>query len=144
MRVVVVGAGSVGGFIGGKLAAAGHEVGALARGTTLAALQAHGWRILSKDGQQLQAAAGVCASSAAPLVSAGYPDLVVLAVKAYSVPDLLADLKALIGPNTVLLSAMNGVPWWFFQGFGGALENTALKTVDPTGAIARAIPVPES
>lgn len=140
MRVVVVGAGSVGGFIGGKLAAAGHEVGALARGATLAALQAHGWRILSKDGQQLQAAAGACASSAAPLVSAGYPDLVVLAVKAYSVPDLLADLKALIGPNTVLLSAMNGVPWWFFQGFGGPAQGMPLPCIDPQGDIAREIP----
>ncbi len=140
MRVVVVGAGSVGGFIGGKLAAAGHDVGALARGATLASLRTQGWRILSKDGQRLQAPAGTCAATAAPLLSAGFPDLVVLAVKAYSVPSLLTDLKALIGPNTVLLSAMNGVPWWFFQGFGGPAQDMPLPCVDSQGDIGRQIP----
>ncbi len=140
MRVVVVGAGSVGGFIGGKLAAAGNDVGALARGATLASLQSNGWRIQGKDGKTSSAPAGRCASTAGPLIEQGFPDLVVLAVKAYSVPSLLSDLAALIGPNTVLLSAMNGVPWWYFEQFGGPARGMPLPCVDPVGDIARLIP----
>jgi 2-dehydropantoate 2-reductase len=140
MRVVVVGAGSVGGFIGGKLAAAGNDVGAIARGATLRSLQSQGWRIQSKDGKTTSSPAGRCASTAAPLVEQGFPDLVILAVKAYSVLGLLGELGALLGPNTVLLSAMNGVPWWFFEEFGGPARGMPLPCVDPDGAIAQAIP----
>jgi len=130
-KICVVGCGAIGGWIGSGLARAGCEVSVLARGTTLAALQQHGLRL--GDGRHLVQAS---ANSSA----LGVQDLVVVAVKAPALREVVSQMDALIGPNTVVLTAMNGVPWWFFQGFGGALSGTQLQAVDASGEIARAIP----
>lgn len=131
-KVCVVGCGAIGGWIGAGLAQAGCEVSVLARGATLAALQQQGLRL----GDTLHT---VRASSSASEL--GVQDLVVVAVKAPSLRDVANQAGALIGPHTLVLTAMNGVPWWFFQGFGGALAGTQLQAVDAGGEIARTIPV---
>jgi len=136
MRVCVLGAGAIGGFIGTRLAVAGVETSALARGATLAALRAHGWRAESGGGRLTAAVR----SSADPS-ELGEQDLVVLAVKAHSVPSAASVIGPLLGPQTMVLTAMNGVPWWFFDGFGGPCQGRHLESVDPGGTIAAAIPV---
>lgn len=134
-RVAIVGAGAIGGWLGVRLSHTGCIVSALARGETLAALQRDGLQ-LHQDGQ-LQGAPVQAAASATAL---GVQDLVIVAVKAPSLPDLARGIAPLIGRHTVVLTAMNGVPWWFFNGFGGERAGTRLKTVDPEGEIERCIP----
>lgn len=140
MKFVIVGAGSIGGYVGGQLAARGHEVGALARGATLQALHEHGWRIEHHDGRQTSSAVSRASTSAKELVEGGYPDVVIVALKAFSLPQVVGELAGLIGPSTLVLSAMNGVPWWFFEEFGGPARGMALPCVDPQGVIRAAIP----
>jgi len=136
MRICVVGAGAIGGFIASGLATAGTDTSVLARGATLAAIRAHGLRVESADGTMT---AKVTASDDA--TELGEHDVVVLAVKAQSAPAAVASATPLFGPGTVVLSTLNGVPWWFFDGFGGPCEGRHLDSVDPGGRIARAIPV---
>src|SRR3954468_21178981 len=135
MKVCIYGAGAIGGWTGAKLARAGHEVSVVARGATLDALQLHGLR-LEESGQLIT---GPVRSSASP-AELGVQDLVVVAVKAPAMADVARAIGPLLGPDTMVLTAMNGVPWWFFEGFGGRLAGTRLRAVDPDGAIARAIP----
>ena len=136
MRVCIVGAGAIGSFIGARLAATGTtEVSALARGDTLAALNQHGWRVHLGD-TLVQGPAHASASAS----ELGVQDLVVIAVKGQALPALAAELPALIGPSTVILPAMNGVPWWFCEGLAD-FDSLPLHSVDPGGAIARALPL---
>lgn len=135
MKVCIYGAGAIGGWIGVKLARAGSEVSVVARGATLQALQEHGLRL--QEGEQTLAASVGASANPADL---GVQDLVVVAVKAPAMADVARAIRPLLGPDTIVLTAMNGVPWWFFQGFGGRYEGTRLKAVDPEGAIAEAIP----
>ena len=134
MKVCIYGAGAIGGWIGHGLARAGCCVSVVARGATLAALRQHGLRVL--EGGQLNTQAVACAADPATL---GVQDLVVISVKAPSLPDVVRHIAPLIGPGTVVMTAMNGVPWWFLQGFGGALAGRQLTATDPDGALARAI-----
>ncbi|HWI82175.1 2-dehydropantoate 2-reductase [Ramlibacter sp.] len=135
MKIAIVGAGAIGGWLGARLAQAGCDVSVLARGATLAALRAHGLRLHEPDGTTT---AAVRASDDAARL--GAQDLVVIAVKAPALAGVAAQLAPLLGPSTVVLTAMNGVPWWFFQGFGGRYAGTRLQAVDRDGAIERAIP----
>ena len=135
MKVCIYGAGAIGGWIGSGLARAGCSVSVVARGATLDALQLHGLRLREGDRITSQAVA----SSAVP-ADLGVQDLVVLAVKAPSLPDVARQIAPLLGPQTLVLTAMNGVPWWFLQGFGGALAGTRLTSVDPDGTLAAALP----
>jgi 2-dehydropantoate 2-reductase len=137
MRVCIYGAGAIGGWIGGRLAGAGCSVSVVARGATLAALRQHGLRL--KQNGAVSSQAVLCSALPAEL---GVQDIVVLAVKAPSLPEVASQIAPLIGPATVVLTAMNGVPWWFLQGFGGALAGTRLDSVDPQGALAKAIAAP--
>jgi 2-dehydropantoate 2-reductase len=135
MRVCIVGAGAIGGFIGARLAAHGEtEVSALARGATLDALRTHGWRLDSADGP-VRAAARASDDPAA----LGPQDLVVIAVKGPALPALAPRLAPLLGPDTVVLPAMNGVPWWFCRHLPGF--EAPLDSVDPGGLIAAALPL---
>ncbi len=135
MKVCIVGAGAIGGFIGTRLARAGQaQVSALARGATLAALRTQGWR-LRMGGELLQAPA-TASDSAAEL---GTQDLLILALKGQALPALAPALAPLLGPGTVVLPAMNGVPWWFLRGVPGFGE-APLESVDPGGVIGAAIP----
>jgi len=136
VKVCVVGAGAIGTFLGVHLAKSGCEVAALARGRTLAAVRAAGLR-LQQDGALLTAPVRAAEDAAA----LGRQDLVVIAVKGPSLPAAAALVSPLLGPDTVVLPAMNGVPWWFFHGLGGAHEGAAVRAVDPDGRVAAAIPL---
>ena len=136
MKVCVVGAGAIGTFLGVHLAKSGCEVSALARGRTLAAVRAAGLR-LQQDGALLTASVRAAEDAAA----LGRQDLVVVAVKGPSLPAACALVSPLLGPDTVVLPAMNGVPWWFFHGLGGAHDGAAVRAVDPDGRVAAAIPL---
>ena len=136
MRIAIVGAGAIGGFIGCRLAATGqHQVSALARGATLLALRRHGWRLQQQDAL-MQAPVHMASDDAADL---GGQDLVVIAVKAPALAEVAARIRPLIGPETVLLPAMNGVPWWFGQGIP-AIGDKPLDSVDAGGRIDAALP----
>ena len=135
MKICIYGAGAIGGWIGSGLARAGSHVSVVARGATLTALQQHGLR-LHQNG--LATAVPVACSDSPEAL--GIQDLVVLAVKAPSLPEVALHIAPLLGPNTIVLTAMNGVPWWFLQGFGGSLAGTRLTSVDPGGVLAQAIP----
>ena len=136
MKVCIYGAGAIGGWLGMALAQAGNTVSMVARGPTLLALQQEGLRLRRADGTLAQAPVTAHHSPAA----LGAQDLVVVAVKAPALPDIAQAMAPLLGPDTIVLTAMNGVPWWFLDGFGGAAQGHALPSVDAGGAIARAIP----
>jgi len=136
MRIGVVGAGAIGGWIGISLAAGGrHELSVLARGATLAALRAGPWKLIS-GGKILEAEAKV-SDVAGEL---GEQDLVIIALKGPSLASAASAIAPLIGKNTIVVPTMNGLPWWFLLGGGGELPSTRLDSVDPTGSIAAAIP----
>lgn len=138
MKVCVIGAGAIGGFIGTRLArSGGHRVAALARGATLAALRTHGWR-LRQGGEMVRG--DVQASDRA--TELGVQDLVVIAVKGPALTEVARGIAPLLGRETMVMPAMNGVPWWFGRGVP-ALDGVTLESVDPGGEIARAIPLPQ-
>ncbi|MEJ3744388.1 2-dehydropantoate 2-reductase [Actinomycetes bacterium KLBMP 9797] len=136
VRVCVVGAGAIGGVVGVRLAVAGGvTTSVLARGQTLATLRAHGWRLRTAGGEITTPV--VASDDPAEL---GPQDVVLLTVKAHALPGLAPTLGPLLGPDTVVVPAVNGVPWWFFDGIGGAFDGLRLHAVDPTGSVAAAIP----
>ncbi|PJI99597.1 ketopantoate reductase [Acidovorax sp. 69] len=136
MKACIYGAGAIGGWIAVALAQAGQTVSMVARGDTLRALQTNGLRMRCADGTLAQVAVAAHDDPAA----LGVQDLVVVAVKAPGLPDVARAMAPLIGPDTIVLTAMNGVPWWFLDGFGGAAQGHALESVDAGGVIAQAIP----
>ena len=135
-RICIVGAGAIGGWLGVGLARAGCDVSFLARSATLAALQTQGLKLQS--GTQGEQTHKVNASNNA--AELGMQDLVIIAVKAPALREVAQQIAPLLGKDSVVLTAMNGVPWWFLQGFGGELANHALTSVDAAGDIAAAIP----
>jgi 2-dehydropantoate 2-reductase len=135
MRVCIYGAGAIGCWIGVKLAKAGHDVSVIARGETLEAIQRDG--MLLDEGDDTHWVHCRASDQAAEL---GEQDLVVVAVKAPAMQAVARSIGPLLGPSTLVLPAMNGVPWWFFDGFGGSLAGTRLQAIDLDGAIAGAIP----
>ena len=138
MNVCIYGAGAIGGWIGAHLAQTGHEVSVVARGANLEALQKNGLQCVQT--QAADATLKVNVKVSAQPVDLGPQDLVIVAVKAPAMADVAQGIAPLLGPNTMVMTAMNGVPWWFFQGFGGTLQGTTLNTIDPEGRIAKAIP----
>jgi 2-dehydropantoate 2-reductase len=137
LKICVVGAGAIGGFLGTRLALdRSNQVSALARGAALVALRDHGWR-LQEGGQTVQAPVALAADDPREL---GAQDLVIIAVKSPALTALAPTLAPLFGPDTVILPAMNGVPWWFGVGVD-AIGTRPLETVDPGGVIAVALPV---
>ena len=138
MKVCIYGAGAIGGWIGAHLAQTGHEVSVVARGANLEALQKNGLQCVQT--QAADATLKVNVKVSAQPVDLGLQDLVIVAVKAPAMADVAQGIAPLLGPNTMVMTAMNGVPWWFFQGFGGTLQGATLNTIDPEGRIAKAIP----
>ena len=134
-KIAIYGAGAIGGWMGAKLAAVGCNVSVVARAAALDALRAHGLRLREGDAET------TCPVQASDDPAAlGVQDLVVVSVKAPGMADVARRIGPLIGPRTIVLTAMNGVPWWFLQGFGGPVAGRTLESVDPGGAIAQAIP----
>lgn len=135
MKFAVVGAGSIGGFLGARLALAGEEVTFIARGANLAAIGKNGFKLIEEDGSE-----HVAASVKAAALTDGTPhDYVLLALKAHQVAAVAPDLHRLIGPDTAIVTLQNGVPWWYFHKLPGAFEGRPVAAADPDGSIARHI-----
>jgi 2-dehydropantoate 2-reductase len=134
-KICIYGAGAIGGMIGTQLALAGAEVSVVARRRTLKALQTNGLRVISGD-RTLAAPVNAVTEPAALTPQ----DYVIIAVKAPALREIAQRIRPLIGPETVVVTAMNGIPWWFFKNDNGPLAGRALPAVDPDGSIARSIP----
>ena len=129
MRICVFGAGAIGGYMGVKLAEAGADVSLVARGPHLAAMKSNGLRLIEETSE----------TTVSPIASddpeeLGVQDYIIVTLKAHSVPGVVSKMAPLIGPNTTIVSGVNGVPWWYFHGVGGVLEGTRLASVDPGDA----------
>jgi 2-dehydropantoate 2-reductase len=135
MKFLIAGAGAVGAYMGARMARAGLDVTLFARGKQLQAIQQRGVRVVGGD-EQFEARPKTTGN----LEQAGVFDVVFLAVKAQSLPQLAPLLPSVIGPETTVVSTQNGIPWWFFQGAGGELEGLRLERADPGGVISAAIP----
>jgi 2-dehydropantoate 2-reductase len=135
MKVCIYGAGAIGGWLGVHLAQAGCTVSAVARGATLRALHANGLTL-----HQAGVVHTVPVKVSSQTSELGLQDVVIIAVKAPALAGVAAQIGPLLGPQTLVFTAMNGVPWWFLQGFGGRLAGTRLQTIDPSGDIAQGIP----
>lgn len=135
MRIALVGAGAIGGWLGVRLASAGHQVSVVARGPTLEAIRSRGLRLTS--GEETVTATVEASDDPAAL---GPQDLVVIAVKGPALVGAASTVADLLGEDTAVLSAMNGIPWWFFEGMAGPLAGHALSSVDPGGTIATQVP----
>jgi 2-dehydropantoate 2-reductase len=134
MRFLIAGAGAIGAYIGARMANAGFDVTLFARGPHLRAMQEHGVQVKSPEGDF-----AVRPTIAASLEEVGPVDVVFLGVKAHGLPHLAPHLKPVLSPDTTVVSTQNGIPWWYFQGFGGEWEGLRLERVDPGGVIASAI-----
>ncbi|MCC7417657.1 MAG: 2-dehydropantoate 2-reductase [Acidobacteria bacterium] len=135
MRVCVVGAGAIGGLVAAKLALGGNEVTVVDTGAHLEAIQRSGLTLEWHDGTvQTAKVRGVAKAS-----EAGTQDLVVLAVKAHHLDKVAADIDSLLGPDTMVLTVQNGLPWWYFQKLGGKYDGRTLERLDPTGVLSKTI-----
>ena len=136
MKICVIGAGAIGGLLAAKLAHAGEDVGVVARGPHLAAIVRNGL-VLSEDGREL--VARVKASDRVADASAA--DLIILGIKAHQVAAVAPDLAGIMAPQTLVLTAQNGIPWWYFLKHGSPHEGVRLESVDPGGVIADNLPI---
>ncbi len=134
MKFLIAGAGAIGAYMGACMARAGQDVTLFARGPHLRAMQEHGVRVKSVDGD-FEAHPKIAEN----LERVGPVDVVFLGVKAHGLTQLAPQLKPVLGPDTAVVGTQNGIPWWFFQGWGGEHEGMHLERVDPGGTIAAAI-----
>lgn len=134
MKICVFGAGAVGGFVAMRLARAGNAVSVITRGPSLAAMRANGLTLVS--GGMTETARIAATDTPAEL---GPQDAVMVTTKAQAMPEVAAAIAPLLGPETPVVAAQNGIPWWYFHRQGAALEGLNLASVDPGGAIWRAI-----
>ncbi len=137
MKIAIVGAGAIGGFVGAKLALAGEDVTFMVRGANLEAIRANGIRLVAHDGAEATAR-NVAASN--DYAATGPQDLVILATKAHQLEAVAASAPRLFGPDTAVVTMQNGIPYWYFHRHGGSLAGSRVASVDPTGAIGEAIP----
>jgi 2-dehydropantoate 2-reductase len=136
VRIAVVGAGSIGGYLGGWLSAAGEDVTFVARGANLDAIGARGMRVIGEDGAEVVTKD---ARAVLKMSDAGKQDVVLLTVKAHQVAAVAPDLKHLLHDETTIVTMQNGIPWWYFHKHGGEYEGRQVRSADPDGTIARSI-----
>ncbi|HLX03141.1 MAG TPA: 2-dehydropantoate 2-reductase [Trinickia sp.] len=129
----------MGGLLAAALARAGHDVSVLARGKTLAAIRAHGIRIVDGDNET-----SVAVNASDDAATLGVQHCVVIALKAQALPDIAASLRPLVGPDTTIVAAMNGLPWWFLDGVEGPLAGQTIEAVDPNGVVSAVLPCAQS
>ncbi len=134
-KICVVGAGAIGGLLAAKFALAGEDVTVIDQGAHLAAIQKNGLKLEWHDGK-VQTAGMKAVNKPA---DAGKQDIVVLAVKAHFLDQVVRDIDALLGPDTIVLTVQNGLPWWYFQRLGGPYDNHRLDSLDPSGVLTRHI-----
>jgi 2-dehydropantoate 2-reductase len=136
MRICVFGAGAIGGLMAAQIAAAqSAEVTIIARGPHLAAMQARGLKLISGGTETV-----VHPRCVATAAEAGPQDAVIITLKAHSLPSAAAQMQPLLGPETAVISAVNGIPWWYFHGIGGTHEGRRVESVDPGGEVSRLLP----
>ena len=135
VKICVVGAGAIGGYMAVRLADAGHEVSVVARGPHLAAIRGRGLTLIEADAERTIAPA----AATDDLRELGAHDIVLLALKAHQITPVAADLAGLLAPEGVLVTLQNGIPWWYFQKLGGEFAGRVVETVDPGGTLARTI-----
>jgi 2-dehydropantoate 2-reductase len=136
VKFAVLGAGAIGGFLGARLALAGEDVTFIARGANLEAIRRNGFKLIEEDGAERVATSAAARTIDEP----GAYDVIFLAVKAQQVAGLSKDVSRLLGPETVVVTLQNGVPWWFFHKLGGPFEGRPVHIADPDGVIAANIP----
>jgi 2-dehydropantoate 2-reductase len=136
MKVCVVGAGAIGGYLGARLTLAGEDVTLIARGAHLEAINRNGLKLVNRDGSEEVARLFRATSG---LRNVEPQDIVVLAVKAHQIAPIVRDLRKLFSPHTMVVTMQNGIPWWYFQRHGGAYEGYRIKAIDPDGLIADTI-----
>ena len=134
LKFLIAGAGAIGAYIGARMARAGFHVTLFARGPHLRAMQEHGVHVKSPEGDFVARPA-----IAGSLEEVGPVDVVFLGVKAHGLPQLAPQLGPVFGPDTTVVSTQNGIPWWYFQGFGSEFEGLRLERIDPGGMISSAI-----
>ncbi len=137
MKIAVIGAGAIGGLVGAKLALAGEDVTFIVRGKNLDAIATNGFKLIGADGTEQVA---LNAKATDRYDQAGPQDIVILAMKAHQVEAVANDVPKLFGPETVVVTMQNGIPFWYFHNHGGALAGTPVRSVDPTGVVAAKIP----
>jgi 2-dehydropantoate 2-reductase len=137
MKIAVIGAGAIGGLVGARLALAGEDVTFIVRGANLEAIRGNGIKLISADGES-QVARDVAATN--DYAQAGPQDIVILAMKAHQVEAVAADVPKLLGPDTVVVTMQNGIPYWYFHKHGGRLEGSRVHSVDPNGIVGANIP----
>ncbi len=137
MKIAVIGAGAIGGLVGARLALAGEDVTFIVRGANLSAIRENGFKLIAADGQE-QVARNVKATNT--YAEAGPQDIVILAMKAHQVEAVAHDVPQLFGPQTVVVTMQNGIPYWYFHKHGGALAGSTVRMVDPNGVVAAQIP----
>ncbi|MCA3390394.1 MAG: 2-dehydropantoate 2-reductase, partial [Roseomonas sp.] len=136
MKICIFGAGAIGGLMGAKLAAKGDvDVTFIARGPHLAAMRENGVKLISEGTEQIVHPR--CVESAE---EAGQQDYVLVTLKAHSLPSAAKQMQPLLGPDTAIVSAVNGIPWWYFHGLGGANEGRIVQSVDPDGQVSALLP----
>jgi len=127
MKICIFGAGAIGGYMAVKLVQAGVDVSIVARGPHLAAIQSRGLTLIEEGADPVTVPVRASANAA----DLGVQDYVIVTLKAHSVPPVVGAMQPLIGPDTTIVSGVNGVPWWYFHKIGGPLEGTRLRSVDP-------------
>jgi len=137
MKIAIIGAGAIGGYVGVKLALAGEDLSFIVRGANLEAIRKNGMKLVMHDGSE-HVARNVRATN--DYAEAGVQDMVILAMKAHQLEAVVDDLPKLIGPKTLIVTMQNGIPFWYFHQHGGALAGSVVKSVDPSGRIAAAVP----
>jgi 2-dehydropantoate 2-reductase len=138
MKIAIIGAGAIGGLVGARLALAGQQVTFIVRGANLEALRNNGITLIEHDGER-KLTREVSATN--DYAAAGPQDLVILAMKAHQLEAVAADLPRLLGPQTVIVTMQNGIPFWYFHKHGGVLEGTTVRSVDAQGSLAKLIPI---
>jgi 2-dehydropantoate 2-reductase len=136
MRIAVVGAGAIGGYLGARLSLAGEEVTFIARGPNLAALQANGLKLIAEDGTESRT---TTARAVEKMNDAGPHDAVLLTVKAHQVAAVAPELRHLCHAETAIVTMQNGIPWWYFHKHGGEYEGKPVQSADPDGTIGRSV-----
>jgi 2-dehydropantoate 2-reductase len=137
MKIAIIGAGAIGGYVGAALALSGEEVTFIVRGANLDAIRSRGMKLVLKDGTE-RVAKDVAATD--DYAAAGRQDVVILAMKANQVEAVAEQAPKLFASHTVVVTMQNGIPFWYFHGHGGPLAGSVVHSVDPTGTIARNIP----
>ncbi len=137
MKICVAGAGAIGGYLAVRLAGIGEEVSVVIRGANLQAVRTHGMTLVEADGSRK--VARLAASDR--MADLGVQDVVILGMKAHQVAPVVPDLMTLIGPHTLVVTAQNGIPWWYFHKHGGPYGGRRIEAVDPGGVISASLPV---